>query len=85
MLVLKQEVRILSQSGSTVEAICCALLSSKTTIEFVFVELLQKEHEMNKFKGQMYAIEAPLYQSYNVYILNKVRAKTEVYLGKFYI
>lgn len=30
----------------------------------------------------MTALEAPLYQSFNVHIVNKVRARTEVYLGK---
>jgi hypothetical protein len=30
----------------------------------------------------MIAMEAPLYQSYHVYIINKVRAKTEIHLGK---
>lgn len=29
----------------------------------------------------MSAMEAPLYQSYTVYIINKVRAKVEIHLG----
>ncbi|XP_050539000.1 target of rapamycin complex 2 subunit MAPKAP1-like isoform X3 [Daktulosphaira vitifoliae] len=37
----------------------------------------QLEGELNK----LLAIEAPLYQLYNVNILNKVKAKTEIHLG----
>jgi len=38
----------------------------------------QLEGELNK----LLAIEAPLYQLYHVNILNKVRAKIEIHLGK---
>lgn len=38
----------------------------------------QLEGELNK----LLAIEAPLYQLYHVNILNKVRTKTEIHLGK---
>lgn len=41
----------------------------------------QLEGELNK----LLAIEAPLYQLYNVNILNKVRAKIEIHLGKIKI
>jgi hypothetical protein len=32
-------------------------------------------------KGHMTAMEAPLYQSYQVYIINKVRARSAIHLG----
>uniref|UniRef100_T1I6Y7 Uncharacterized protein n=1 Tax=Rhodnius prolixus TaxID=13249 RepID=T1I6Y7_RHOPR len=41
---------------------------------------LQFEDDLQKLKGHMTALEAPLYQSFNVHIVNKVRARTEVYL-----
>lgn len=34
-----------------------------------------------KMEGHTTAMEAPLYQSYRVYIINKMRAKTEIHLG----
>lgn len=40
----------------------------------------QLEGELNK----LLAIEAPLYQLYQVNILNKVRAKSEISLGKLW-
>lgn len=33
-------------------------------------------------KGHMTAMEAPLYQSYQVFVLHPLRAKTEVHLGQ---
>lgn len=46
---------------------------------FLFYSAQQQlEGELNK----LLAIEAPLYQLYNVNILNKVRAKIEIHLGK---
>lgn len=44
----------------------------------LFLAQQQLEGELNK----LLAIEAPLYQLYQVNILNKVRAKTEIHLGK---
>uniref|UniRef100_A0A023F2U5 Putative stress-activated map kinase-interacting protein 1 n=1 Tax=Triatoma infestans TaxID=30076 RepID=A0A023F2U5_TRIIF len=41
---------------------------------------LQFEDDLQKLKGHMTALEAPLYQSFNVHVVNKVRARTEVYL-----
>uniref|UniRef100_A0A1B6BX00 Target of rapamycin complex 2 subunit MAPKAP1 n=2 Tax=Clastoptera arizonana TaxID=38151 RepID=A0A1B6BX00_9HEMI len=41
----------------------------------------QIDGDMQRMQGHMIAMEAPLYQSYTVYILNKVRTKTEVHLG----
>ncbi|KAI4501175.1 hypothetical protein M0802_003548 [Mischocyttarus mexicanus] len=37
--------------------------------------------DLAKMEGHTTAMEAPLYQSYRVYIINKVRAKTEILLG----
>jgi hypothetical protein len=42
----------------------------------------QDLEDLIRMKGHMIAMEAPLYQSYRVYIINKVRAKTEIHLGK---
>lgn len=36
-----------------------------------------------RMKGHMTAMEAPLYQSYQVYVLHPLRAKTEIHLGNF--
>lgn len=41
----------------------------------------QLEEDMNRFRGHIKAIEAPVYQSFNVYVLNKVRARSEIHLG----
>ncbi|BES92991.1 Stress-activated map kinase-interacting protein [Nesidiocoris tenuis] len=41
---------------------------------------LQREEDIKKFRGQMNALEAPLYQSFSVHIVNKFRVKTEIYL-----
>lgn len=38
-----------------------------------------------RMKGHMTAMEAPLYQSYQVCVLHPLRAKTEVHLGKLLI
>ncbi|XP_043500457.1 target of rapamycin complex 2 subunit MAPKAP1 [Polistes fuscatus] len=50
------------------------------------LEVKDKEQEevakdLAKMEGHTTAMEAPLYQSYRVYIINKVRAKTEILLG----
>lgn len=37
--------------------------------------------DLAKMEGHTTAMEAPLYQLYRVYIINKVRAKTEIHLG----
>ncbi|XP_054008205.1 target of rapamycin complex 2 subunit MAPKAP1 isoform X2 [Hylaeus anthracinus] len=37
--------------------------------------------DLAKMEGHTTAMEAPLYQSYRVYIINKVRTKTEIYIG----
>lgn len=37
--------------------------------------------DMQLMEGYMTAVEAPLYQSYTVYIISKVRTKTEIHLG----
>ncbi|KAK0180037.1 hypothetical protein PV327_005720 [Microctonus hyperodae] len=37
--------------------------------------------DLARMKGHTTAMEAPLYQLYRVYIINKVRAKTEIHLG----
>ncbi|XP_066997080.1 target of rapamycin complex 2 subunit MAPKAP1 isoform X2 [Anabrus simplex] len=41
----------------------------------------QEVEDLQKMKGHMSAMEAPRYQSYRVFIINKVRAKTEIQLG----
>ncbi|XP_069697970.1 target of rapamycin complex 2 subunit MAPKAP1 isoform X2 [Periplaneta americana] len=41
----------------------------------------QEMEDLIRMQGHMIAMEAPLYQSYRVYIINKVRAKTEIHLG----
>lgn len=41
----------------------------------------QELEDLIRMQGHMIAMEAPLYQSYRVYIINKVRAKTEIHLG----
>lgn len=51
-----------------------------------FLEGQNKEQEevaqdLAKMEGHTTAMEAPLYQSYRVYIISKVRTKTEIYLG----
>lgn len=51
-----------------------------------FIAIKNKEQEevaqdLARMEGHTTAMEAPLYQSYRVYIINKVRAKTEIYLG----
>ncbi|KAH0952635.1 hypothetical protein HN011_005806 [Eciton burchellii] len=38
-------------------------------------------NDLAKMEGHTTAMEAPLYQSYRVYIINKMRAKTEIHLG----
>ncbi|XP_017880673.1 stress-activated map kinase-interacting protein 1 isoform X1 [Ceratina calcarata] len=51
----------------------------------LFLEVKNEEQEvaedLAKMEGHATAMEAPLYQSYRVYIINKVRTKTEIYLG----
>jgi hypothetical protein len=42
----------------------------------------QENDDLVRMQGHMIAMEAPLYQSYRVYIINRVRAKTEIHLGK---
>ncbi|KAG8034627.1 hypothetical protein G9C98_007703 [Cotesia typhae] len=49
-------------------------------------EATEKEQEifaqdLARMKGHTTAIEAPLYQLYRVYVLHKMRAKTEIHLG----
>ncbi|XP_012285280.1 stress-activated map kinase-interacting protein 1 [Orussus abietinus] len=51
-------------------------------------DLIRKDKEQEavaedlaKMEGHTTAMEAPLYQLYRVYIINKVRAKTEIHLG----
>ncbi|XP_076755192.1 SAPK-interacting protein 1 isoform X3 [Xylocopa sonorina] len=55
------------------------------TNEEDFLERQNEEQEvaegLAKMEGHATAMEAPLYQSYRVYIINKVRTKTEIYLG----
>ena len=56
------------------------------TNEDDFLEGRNKEQDevaedLAKMEGHTTAMEAPLYQSYRVYIINKVRTKTEIYLG----
>ncbi|CAL7947967.1 unnamed protein product [Xylocopa violacea] len=55
------------------------------TNEEDFLEGQNEEQEvaedLAKMEGHATAMEAPLYQSYRVYIINKVRTKTEIYLG----
>ncbi|XP_012349336.1 target of rapamycin complex 2 subunit MAPKAP1 isoform X2 [Apis florea] len=50
-----------------------------------FLEGQNEEQEvaedLAKMEGHTTAMEAPLYQSYRVYIINKVRTKSEIYLG----
>lgn len=48
-----------------------------------FVERLS-ESDAEKKQGDIDArIRAPIYESFKVYMMNKVRTKTEVHLGKF--
>lgn len=42
----------------------------------------QLEEDMNRIRGHIKAIGAPVYQSFNVYVLNKVRARSEIHLGR---
>ncbi|XP_075227811.1 SAPK-interacting protein 1 [Lycorma delicatula] len=39
------------------------------------------EQQMQRLQGDMNAIDATLYQSYQVYMINRVKAKTEMHLG----
>lgn len=41
----------------------------------------QQERNMEQIRTHTTAMEAPLYQCFKVYILHKVRAKTEINLG----
>ncbi|XP_066909105.1 target of rapamycin complex 2 subunit MAPKAP1 isoform X2 [Halyomorpha halys] len=41
----------------------------------------QLEEDMNRIRSHIKAIGAPVYQSFNVYVLNKVRARSEIHLG----
>lgn len=41
----------------------------------------QRRADEMRMKGHMTAMEAPLYQSYQVCVLHPLRAKTEVHLG----
>lgn len=48
-----------------------------------FVERFS-ESDAEKKQGDIDArIRAPIYESFKVYMMNKVRTKTEVHLGKF--
>jgi hypothetical protein len=52
-------------------------------IECILYAAQQQENDdLVRMQGHMIAMEAPLYQSYRVYIINRVRAKTEIHLGK---
>nr|XP_033326748.1 stress-activated map kinase-interacting protein 1 isoform X2 [Megalopta genalis] len=58
----------------------------ETKDEESFIERQNKEQQevaedLAKMEGHTTAMEAPLYQSYRVYIINKVRTKTEICLG----
>lgn len=58
----------------------------ETKDEDDFLAMQNKEQEevaedLAKMEGHTTAMEAPLYQSYRVYIINKVRTKTEICLG----
>lgn len=44
-------------------------------------ETKQISSDMQLMKTHMTAMEAPLYKSYRVFIINKVRTKTEIHLG----
>lgn len=46
-----------------------------------FVVCNQDVEDSQRMKNHMTAMEAPLYQSYHVYIIHKVRTKTEIHLG----
>lgn len=40
------------------------------------------DSQMHRLQGDITAIDATLYQSYQVNMLHRVRAKTEMHLGK---
>uniref|UniRef100_A0A146KUD3 Target of rapamycin complex 2 subunit MAPKAP1 n=1 Tax=Lygus hesperus TaxID=30085 RepID=A0A146KUD3_LYGHE len=41
---------------------------------------VQRSWDMRILRGQMDALEAPLFQSFSVHLLNRIRVRTEVYL-----
>ncbi|KAJ8890137.1 hypothetical protein PR048_009644 [Dryococelus australis] len=45
------------------------------------VAQMQEVDDLQRMKGHMTAMEAPLYQSYRVNIINKMRSKSEIHLG----
>ncbi|XP_076183308.1 SAPK-interacting protein 1 isoform X2 [Ptiloglossa arizonensis] len=56
----------------------------KTIEDFLEGQINEQEdvaEDLAKMEGHTTAMEAPLYQSYRVYIINKVRTKTEIYIG----
>lgn len=64
--------------------IMCTRMSDDSNRDSRQEECKQQEEvadDLAKMEGHTTAMEAPLYQSYRVYVINKMRAKTEIYLG----
>jgi hypothetical protein len=59
-----------------------ALSSNDFFLKFDF--LAQREAEQ-RMRGHMTAMEAPLYQSFQVYILNRVRVRSCINLGRIWL
>lgn len=61
--------------------LCCIELKDEEDLEGKDKEQEEVANDLAKMEGHTTAMEAPLYQSYRVYIINKMRAKTEIHLG----
>lgn len=62
-------------------AISCVEKKNEEDLEIKNKEQEEVANDLAKMQGHTTAMEAPLYQSYRVYIINKMRAKTEIHLG----
>ncbi|XP_067215975.1 target of rapamycin complex 2 subunit MAPKAP1 isoform X2 [Linepithema humile] len=62
-------------------AVSCVEKKAEEHLEGKDKEQEEVANDLAKMEGHTTAMEAPLYQSYRVYIINKMRAKTEIHLG----
>ncbi|XP_029160366.1 target of rapamycin complex 2 subunit MAPKAP1 isoform X2 [Nylanderia fulva] len=59
----------------------CVVKKDEEDLEGKDKEQEEVANDLAKMEGHTTAMEAPLYQSYRVHIINKMRAKTEIHLG----
>ncbi|XP_011143027.1 target of rapamycin complex 2 subunit MAPKAP1 isoform X1 [Harpegnathos saltator] len=62
-------------------AVSCVEKKDEEDFEGKDKEQEEVANDLAKMEGHTTAMEAPLYQSYRVHIINKMRAKTEIHLG----